>query len=95
MEVEAPHVAREGVESRRGRGGGRRLKLSRMGAYLIFWWKQLFPEATLVKVACVVKTGTGETLRQSQYSKELKRLGFTRKRLAHRRCRRRQRWERT
>ena len=82
-------VRREGHCDRRGRGGGRRLKLSCMGAYLIFWWKQLFPEATFIKVACVVKAGTGETLRQSQYSKELKRLGFTRKRLAHlsrRRC---------
>jgi transposase len=76
-------AAATGSPDRRGVRGGRRLKLSRRGAYVLYWLKTIAPEATHLECDSAMQFLCGEHMSQSQWSKELARLGFTRKKLAH------------
>ena len=70
------HPDRLGAKGRRGK-----FLLSRRGAFLIWWYKHLRPGALFIEVRQFLDTCTSEALSASQCSRELKRLGFTRKKL--------------
>ena len=70
-----------GHADRRGPGGGRPLKLSGTGAYLLWFLKQNEPDATFVECHEWLQLTAQEEIEQSQWSRELRRLGLTRKKL--------------
>jgi hypothetical protein len=75
-------VAARGNPDRLGAKGFRgKFKLSRRGAFTIWWYKHTRPGALFVEVRRFLAIATGESLTPSQCSRELKRLGFTRKKL--------------
>eukprot|EP01043_Picozoa_sp_COSAG02_P007797 COSAG02_NODE_240_length_27672_cov_67.291445_4_plen_172_part_00 len=67
-----------GHANRRGISGHRQLKLSRAGAYAIWWYKHIHPGASYIEVKQFVHAAVGETIKPPQLSRELKRLGFSR-----------------
>eukprot|EP01046_Picozoa_sp_COSAG06_P054712 COSAG06_NODE_9829_length_1808_cov_1.409011_2_plen_259_part_00 len=70
-----------GHPNRRGIRGHRKLKLSRGGAFVIWWYKHVRPSATYLEVRRFVQVCVGELISAPQLSRELKRLGFSRMRL--------------
>ena len=58
-----------------------KFKLSRRGAFVIWFYKHVRPGAMFVEIRRFIALTTGESLTPSQCSRELKRLGFTRKKL--------------
>lgn len=73
-------IAATGNCDRRGPAGGRPLKLSATGAYLLWFFKTHYPAAYYTECAEWLELTHGE-ITQSQWSRELARLGFTRKKL--------------
>jgi transposase len=67
---------RLGAKGKRGK-----FKLSRRGAFIIWYFKHIKPAALFIEVRRFLQTCTGEPLNATQLSRELKRLGFTRKKL--------------
>lgn len=76
-------VALLGHPDRRGVRGGRRLKLSYKAAYILYWYKSVRADATYRQCRRMIDFLCNEPLSPGQCSKELRRLGFTRKKLAH------------
>ena len=76
-------VQRLGHADRRGVNGGRPLKLSCKAAYVLYWYKTVRADATYRQCRRMVQFLCNEDLRPNQCSRELRRLGFTRKKLAH------------
>ena len=74
-------IAATGNCDRRGPAGGRPLKLSATGAYLLWFFKTHYPAAYYTECAEWLELTHGEEITQSQWSRELARLGFTRKKL--------------
>ena len=70
-----------GHANRRGVRGHRQRKLSRAGAFVIWWFKHCRPGATYHEVRRFVRVATGELISAPQLSRELRRLGFSRKKL--------------
>jgi hypothetical protein len=64
-------------------GGGRKLKLSRAGAAWLWWAVMVDASSTFLERRAFIWAVCHEILRPSQCSKELKRLGFSRKRLEY------------
>jgi hypothetical protein len=76
-------VAPRPVRLRERAAPQRRLKLSYKAAYILYWYKSVRADATYRQCRRMIDFLCNEPLSPGQCSKELRRLGFTRKKLAH------------